>query len=441
MSCTSIELLPKQVEQTEESHPLNSPLLQRALLLFSQHRYDLAETELRRILTEEPQHAEALSLLGMCLAKQQKFAEAEEATQTAVGLAPDSGMAHYAHAWVLHDRNKFPQAEQAIEQALQYDPFSPPFLGLLAQIRVSRKNWQGALDAAEKGLMLDPENVDCNNLRAIALVNLGRQSEAAATLQTNLQKDPDDPVTHTNLGWTCLHQGDSKKAIVHFKEALRLDASSEWAQAGLIEAMKARFWPYRLLLQFFLWFSRFSNRAKVLILLGAFFGNQILLRLAKEFPNLDPLITPISIAYLVVVLATWFGVPLANLALMVHPLGRMALKPADKRLALLVGLCVIGIGIGFIGYYVTDDFWYAFVSSAFLYILFPLMSWHAAPKDYVGKVMLAYLLGLVAIAVVFLTQFAIDPRITLLNWWDIFRWGCMLSTFIVQFFPFRSIVR
>jgi len=420
---------------------LNSPDLQRAFLLFSQHRYDLAETELRRILTEEPQHAEALSLLGMCLAKQQKFAEAEEATQTAVGLAPDSGMAHYAHAWVLHDRNKFTQAEQAIEQALQYDPFSPPFLGLLAQIRISRKNWQGALDAAEKGLMLDPENVDCNNLRAIALVNLGRQSEAAATLQTNLQKDPDDPVTHANLGWTCLHQGDAKKAIVHFKEALRLDASSEWAQAGLIEAMKARFWPYRLLLQFFLWFSRFSNGVKLAILFGAYFGNQFLLQVEQAYPKLSPFITPLTIAYLVLVLVTWFGVPLANLALMLHPLGRMALKPADKRLAILVGLCVVGIGVGFVGYQATNDYWYALLGIAVFFILFPLMSWHAAPKDYVGKVMLLYLLGLIVLAGFILISLATNPRRDVSELWQVYRWGCILSTFIVQFFPFRSIVR
>ena len=141
------------------------------------------------------------------------------------------------------------------------------------------------------------------------------------------------------------------------------------------------------------------------------------------------------------VLVTWFGVPLANLALMLHPLGRMALKPVEKRLALLVGLCVLGIGYSFVAYQVTQDYWYVILGLAVFFLLFPLMSWHAAPLGWIRWAMLAYLLGLFVLAASILTLIVVNPRGNVAQWWDIYRWGCILSTFVVQFFVFRSIVR
>lgn len=415
--------------------------LHRAILLYNQRRYDLAETELRRILTEQPEHAEALSWLGLCLIEQKKYDEAEQATKQAIGLAPDSAFAHYAQSWVLHDRNKLTEAEAAITQALQYDPYSPSYLALQSQIRISRKNWKGALEAAETGLMLDPDHVECNNLRAMALVNLGRQKEAAVSLQTTLQNDPDDAITHANLGWTFLDQGKVEKAIEHFREALRLDASSEWAQTGLIEAIKARFWPYRVLLRFFLSMNKLSDGVKVAVLLGGYFGNQFLVQIERNNPALAPWIAPITFAYLVLVLVTWFGVPLGNLALMAHPFGRMALKPREKRQALLIGLCLLGCLAGYIGLKVTKDDWYFVLGLASFFLMFPLMAWHASPEGWIRRVMLGYLLVLLSMAGIILTIWFYDPLRDLINVWQTFRWGCIISTFIVQFFPFHSAVK
>lgn len=42
----------------------------------------------------------------------------------------------------------------------------------------------------------------------IALVNLGRNQEAGAAIQTNLAKDPENAATHANQGWALLHRGE-----------------------------------------------------------------------------------------------------------------------------------------------------------------------------------------------------------------------------------------
>lgn len=418
-----------------------NPHLLRAQLVYQQSRYDQAVTELRQAIADDSQNAQAFALLGLCLVEQGKTNEAEEAARTAVGLEPSLANVHYALGIVLLKRNKFADTEKAAEQALQYDPFTPEYLALLAQARIGRKNWKGALEAAEQGLLLDAEHVDCNNLRAMALVNLGRQGEAAATLSSTLQNDPTDAVTHANLGWTFLQQGNHQQALHHFKESLRLNPTSEWAQAGLIEAMKARFWPYRLLLRLFLWSNRFSEGVKLAVLLGAYFGNQFLRSVQQNNPQLAPWIAPITIAYLLFVLITWFGVPLANLALMVHPLGRMALKPRDKLHAVLTGVCLLIILFATCCYYSSDDDWYVILGLAAFFLMFPMSTWNASPDGWPRQFMLLYALALLVLAIFILTNVAIRPFRGAMNLWEVFTWGCILSSFVAVALPLRSRMR
>jgi Flp pilus assembly protein TadD len=420
---------------------MQNPILHRAILLYSQHRHELAEQELRRLLTEQPEDAEALGWLGLCLVKQKKYDEAEQATQAAIGHAPDMGFCYYAHAWVLHDRNKLSEAEKAIAEALKQDPYTPSYLALQSQFFADRKNWSEALASAEEGLAIDPENVECNNLRAMALVSLGRKKEAAASLHTTLQTDPEEAVTHANLGWTYLDQGQVEKAIEHFRESLRLDATLEWAQTGLIEAIKARFWPYRVLLRFFLWMNKLDDRIKLVILLGGFFGNQLLRSLAADYPVLAPWITPITTAYIILVLLTWFGVPLANLCLMTHPFGRMALKPRDQRIALLIGGFLLAMLVSYITYLRTDDILYSVIFVMLFMFLFPMMSWHMAPEGRPRLMMFIYMMALAGLGLFILFNWVRNPMLDLMTAYNIYRYGCIASQFIIQFFPFHREVR
>jgi tetratricopeptide (TPR) repeat protein len=418
-----------------------NPHFLRAQLLYQQNRFEQAMAECRQAIADDARNPMAYAILGLCLVELGKTNEAEEAARQAVAIAPDAARAYYALGIVLLKRNKYADAEQAADQALQYEPFTPEYLALLAQARISRKNWKGALEAAEQGLSLDAENVDCNNLRAMALVNLGRQSEAAATLSSTLQNDPTDATTHANLGWTMLQQGNDQQALHHFKESLRLDPTSEWAQAGLVEAMKARFWPYRILLRVFLWANRFSDGVKIAVLLGAYFGNQILRSVEANYPKLAPFVAPLTIAYFILVLITWFGVPLANLALMAHPLGRMALPPRAKRHALMIAACLLTILFAYVSYLMTEDPWHVILGLTAFFLMFPISTWNAAGEGRTRKMLGWYTLALLALAAYLLIAPLLMQVPGLLIWWDIFRWGCILSSFVAVGLPLRSRVR
>src|SRR5439155_25034708 len=146
---------------------------------------------------------------------------------------PDLAFAHYALADALHFADREDDAAVAIEKAIDLDPLNASFRGLQAGIRFARRDWAGALEAADAGLELDAEDDACTNLRAMALVQLGRRDEAGAAIQGALERDPENAISHANQGWTLLHQRRPKDALVHFREALRIDPTLDWARAGM----------------------------------------------------------------------------------------------------------------------------------------------------------------------------------------------------------------
>jgi tetratricopeptide (TPR) repeat protein len=318
-----------------------SPNMERALLLFQQGRFEMAEGELRQALANSPEDSHAHALLGLCLSEREKFTDATQEAQQAILLAPDFPFAHYAMAHVMHDRHRNEEALQAIGEAIRLDPTDADYLAVLSQIQLDQRNWPAALEAAERGLQHNPEHVGCTNLRAIALVKLGRREEAGATIDAALRKAPENSVTHANQGWTLLEKGESKKALEHFKESLRLNPENEWARQGIVEALKARHFIYAVMLKYFLWMSRLSRQAQWGVLIGAYLGNRFLSLMGNAKPEWRPWFLPIQITYLCFMLMTWIASPLFNLLLRLNRFGRMALSREQIVASNWIGLALL----------------------------------------------------------------------------------------------------
>ncbi|QDU97576.1 tetratricopeptide repeat protein [Lignipirellula cremea] len=316
--------------------------LERALLLLGQSRYDLAIDELRQSLAGDPDNAMAHAVLAICLSQKADYAEASAEADLAVGLAPETAFCFYARSIVLGARNHFPEALASIQEAIGLDPYHPTFFAQLGRLHLEQRRYQQALDAAEAGLALDPEDVVCTNLRVQALVKLGRRAEADAALETALKRDPDDSNTHANRGWSALEAGQPEKAMESFREALRLQPDNEWARSGIVEAMKARYFVYRIVLGWFLWMIRLSSQAQWGVLVGAYVGFQLLQSVARNNPDLAPWILPVLIVYVIFAVSTWVAVPLFNLALRLNRFGRLALSREEIVTSNWVGISILG---------------------------------------------------------------------------------------------------
>ncbi len=323
----------------------------RAALLMQQSRTDLAEQELRLALADDPNEARAHGLLAVCLAQREAFREALVEAGQAVHLAPDDSFTHYTLSGVLYHSNRPQEAEQAIQEAIRLDPTDPDYFARLASIRFDLRNWNGALEAAGLGLQFDPEHAQCINLRAMALVKLGRQDEAGAALETALQRDPENALTHANQGWRLLEQGEHRKALEHFREALRIDSELDYARHGIVEALKARHFIYRVMLGYFLWMAKLSERAQWGVIIGGYVGYRLLRNVARNNPALQPWIMPLLILYIAFAIMTWVSSPLFNLLLRLNRFGRLALSREQIVTSNWVGLCVAGAVVSLLLYF------------------------------------------------------------------------------------------
>jgi tetratricopeptide (TPR) repeat protein len=366
----------------------------RAMLLFRQSRYDLAERELRSALADDPNDPLGHAFLALCLVERDDHTEATREAFEAIRLEPDLDLAHFAMGVAMLRRNRLDDADRAVEEAIRLDPTDPDYYSLQASIRMHRRRWADALASAEKGLAFDAEHVGCNNVRAQALVQLGRRDEAGATIASALRRDPEDAASHANLGWTLLHQGQPRKAMEHFREALRIEPTMEWARMGIVEAMKARNPIYRMMLAFFLWNSRLSQHAQFGLLIGLVLAQMFLGNLSRGGGQVGT-VAGIALGLLIAfVVMTWISVPLFNLLLRVSRFGRLALSPeqitgSNWLLAYIAsGLACLAVGL------LKDDGRAVEAAINFGFLLLPVGGIYLTPRGWPRDAMKAIALAL-----------------------------------------------
>lgn len=317
---------------------------ERGWAALARGRFDVAEKEFQLVLAESPDDAHCHSALGLCLTGQEKFDAAEREARLGVGLAPDFDFTHYVLGRVLVDRNRYKDAQVAVEEAIRLDPEDANNRFLHASIQARQERWAECLNSADAGLAIDAEHDGCTNLRALALTQLGRKDEASATIAGALQRSPENSMTHANQGWALLHCNQPKQAREHFREALRLDPTNDFARAGLLSAIKAENAIFRGLLAFFLFMGRQRAAMRWVLIVGIIVGRNVLTNVAKQYPEWGIVLYPILALLAVAIYSTWLANPLMNLVMRAHPQGRHALTRDDYHQANLIGACLLLAG-------------------------------------------------------------------------------------------------
>ncbi|MFT4973655.1 MAG: tetratricopeptide (TPR) repeat protein, partial [Saprospiraceae bacterium] len=346
--------------------------LERGQRLYNMGRFQDAEQEFKKVLAEEPNHAFALALMSLVYLETDRRTEALALSQMALGQAPWSPFIFYVLARVQFFNQQIKEALETVKQGRNIDPEDPDFFILEAQIYFHQSKWEEALAAAASGMELDPENVQLINLRAQSLVKLNRKAEAAQTLDYALQKAPENSYSHANKGWVSIERDSYDEAVNSFKEALRLDATNEYAKDGLKEAIKGSNILYRGILKYFLWMSRLAEKGRWAFIIGAYIAYQLILRMAEAYPSIAPLLYPLIVFYIIFAFSTWIARPISNLFLRFHRLGKLALTEDEILASNIAGiLAVSAIGCLTI-YHFTDGILFLLLGAFLGLMLIPM---------------------------------------------------------------------
>jgi len=220
-------------------------------------RHGAAEVLCRQIIAAEPQHADALHLLGVlahqsghhqsatqligraialndgvaryhlslgeALRAMKQTAEAMQCFRRAIDRNPNLAAAYYSLATLQFDSDDFPAAADNFRSALAHAPNM-----LRAQVGLGNALFQmgdpeAAVDCYRAVLQRDPEYAGCHSNLGLALQDIGLLDEAIAHGERAIALRPNFAAAHNNLSLALMLKGDFAAGLPHHEWRLRVD--------------------------------------------------------------------------------------------------------------------------------------------------------------------------------------------------------------------------
>ena len=242
---------------------------------------DLSEAEriVRDVLAKNPQHLEALQLLGALLMGQKRPREAVAPLEEAARRSPNPelethlaialreiGRTDEALAWfyraierqpayarafqelgnLLRAMRSYVEAETVLKRGLEAAPTVAEFSLALGGVYLDRADSPGAKVAFARALSIVPGNADALVGFGIALQYEGDFARAAERFRRVLARDPGHHRARMNLGYCLIELGQQDEGIACLRAAVQA-APHNYGTAlrMLIGAGRGRFWLNR----------------------------------------------------------------------------------------------------------------------------------------------------------------------------------------------------
>jgi tetratricopeptide (TPR) repeat protein len=408
--------------------------LSRVEMLIQHKKFNEAETLLANLLREESNNIHYLSLLSEVFLEQDKSDQALEMINNAIGLSPDHPFLFYIKSRILIQQDKYGEAENSINDAIALDPGVADYFAILANIKLIKKQYQEALNNADKALELDAENLLALNMRSTALTKLDRAEESFETIEGALRGDPNNAFTHANYGWSLLEKGHHQKALEHFKEALSKDPNFSYAQAGVIEALKAKNLIYRLFLKYAFFMGNLTSKYQWGVIIGFYFGFKGLRVLARNNEALQPYLTPLIIALAILAFSTWVIEPISNLFLRFNKYGQYLLDEKEKFSSNFVAMSLGLFILASISYLILWDEKLLLIAAFGFAMMLPLASMFAPSKNKNALLIYTIVLAILGFA-------AIGYSFVNGEMFNLFSIGFVLAFFIYQWFANYMVIK
>ena len=178
------------------------------------------------LLAREPDHAEALHLLGVLNHQQGQNSRAVELIGRAVALRPNAHVFQANLAEAYRALGDFERAAGCCRAALQIWPDYPEALSNLGAALQGLGQQAEAVERLRRAVELRPNFVVAHNNLGISLRATGQVDEALSHFRRAVELEPAFAPAQTNLGQTLLNQGQGEEALPHCQEAVRLDPNS-----------------------------------------------------------------------------------------------------------------------------------------------------------------------------------------------------------------------
>jgi predicted O-linked N-acetylglucosamine transferase (SPINDLY family) len=212
-------------------------------------RLPQAETCYRQVLAVQPDHAEALHLMGVIAQQMGRHDVAVELIGRAIERNRNSPSYFCNLGNALRETGRLEEAVAACHHAIRMQPhFAEAYSNLSLALRAQGK-FDEAIAACRNAIRLKPTLAEAHYNLGNALRELGKVDEAIAAYREALRIDPGSPKAHCNLAAGLADRGNFDEAVAAFREAIRLKPDFVDASSTLLLCMNygERFSPAALL--------------------------------------------------------------------------------------------------------------------------------------------------------------------------------------------------
>ena len=220
--------------------PTIPALLQAGLSHHQAGRLAQAESFYRQILQREPQHADALHLLGVIAYQVQQYDAAAQLIEQAIAANPNNPAYHVNLGSVRQDQGRVEAAIGHYRQALVLQPDYPEAHNNLGNALLARGENEAAIESYLNALRYRGDYAQAHNNLGNARQACGQLEQAIACFKTALAYQPDYAEAHNNLGNALQAQHQPDEALVHYRRALALNPQFAKAFINLGNALQER---------------------------------------------------------------------------------------------------------------------------------------------------------------------------------------------------------
>ncbi|MEL7034321.1 MAG: tetratricopeptide repeat protein [Cyanobacteria bacterium J06592_8] len=208
-----------------------SSLFAEAMRLHQQQQYDQALALYQQVLSQQPNHVEALGNLASLLRRQGQLDEAIATYRRVLKLEPNRPEIWFNLGNTLQAKADFPEAENAFQQAIALKPDLASAYFNLGKLLQTQERWEEAAESYRQAITHQPDvaRFYCN--LGNVLKALGQLDQAVVSHQQAITLDPNYAKAYYNLGNVYKAQAQYPEAQTAYQQALQLQP--QFAQAWL----------------------------------------------------------------------------------------------------------------------------------------------------------------------------------------------------------------
>lgn len=211
------------IANKDEKQEQLKKLFQEALSHHQGGGLGIASVLYKKILADEPNHFDAVQMLGVIAAQQQDFQAAEELLERAVKINRKDPQTFYNLGIVSHKLGKLNTALSCYDQAILVNQnYSEAFYNRALVLQEQMKT-DAALISYEKAIAINPKYIEAINNRGLLLKNKNEFHQALECFDNVIAINPNFAEGHNNRGLILKILKMPESALLSYERAITIN--------------------------------------------------------------------------------------------------------------------------------------------------------------------------------------------------------------------------